>query len=249
MHAAEDDLPIGMEIPHILSSRQAQWGDLNVAVANIAIHDATDFFTAKLPDGRCPCPHCPRLPPSSAARPPPAPARGDCRPDAGFTAGRDSRRAGGSASRSTAEASPPHRRAGPRSARGRPGPPPHRHCVFRGRPARSPQPHPAPRPAHRAASVSVPAATAGDWVHEGTGPGPGCAREPRRRRHHPGDGAGQSGGTTAHARRRYAATRASEDVDTLCQPGMPVPSPVLRETTIIRSIEVRDRGGRFAGRS
>ena len=31
--------------------------------------------------------------------------------------------------------------------------------------------------------------------------------------------------------------------------GMPVPSPVLRETTIIRSIEVRDRGGRFAGRS
>ena len=57
MHAAKDDLPIGMEIPDILISRQAQWGDLSVAVANIAIHDATEFFAAKLPDGRCPCPH------------------------------------------------------------------------------------------------------------------------------------------------------------------------------------------------
>ena len=57
MHAAKDDLPIGMEIPDILTSRQAQWGDLSVAVANIAIHDATEFFAAKLPDGRCPCPH------------------------------------------------------------------------------------------------------------------------------------------------------------------------------------------------
>jgi hypothetical protein len=57
MHAAKDDPPIGMEIPDILTSRQAQWGDLNVAVANIAIRDATEFFAAKLPDGRCPCPH------------------------------------------------------------------------------------------------------------------------------------------------------------------------------------------------
>jgi hypothetical protein len=57
MHAAKDDLPSGMEIPGILTSRQAQWGDLSVAVANIAIHDATEFFAAKLPDGRCPCPH------------------------------------------------------------------------------------------------------------------------------------------------------------------------------------------------
>jgi hypothetical protein len=57
MHAAKDDLPIGVEIPSIFTSRQAQWGDLSVAVANIAIHDATEFFAAKLPDGRCPCPH------------------------------------------------------------------------------------------------------------------------------------------------------------------------------------------------
>ena len=57
MHAAQDDLPIGMEIPSILTRREAQWGDLSVAVANIAIHDATEFFAAKLPDGRCPCPH------------------------------------------------------------------------------------------------------------------------------------------------------------------------------------------------
>ena len=57
MHAVKDDLPSGMEIPGILTSRQAQWGDLSVAVANIAIHDATEFFAAKLPDGRCPCPH------------------------------------------------------------------------------------------------------------------------------------------------------------------------------------------------
>ena len=56
MHAAKNDLPIGMEIPNILTSRQAQWGDLNVAVENIAIGDATGFFAAKLPDGRYPCP-------------------------------------------------------------------------------------------------------------------------------------------------------------------------------------------------
>jgi len=57
MHAAKDDLPSGMEIPGIFTSRKAQWGDLSVAVANIAIDDATEFFAAKLPDGRCPCPH------------------------------------------------------------------------------------------------------------------------------------------------------------------------------------------------
>lgn len=32
MHAAKNDMPVGMEIPNILTSRQAQWGDLNVAV-------------------------------------------------------------------------------------------------------------------------------------------------------------------------------------------------------------------------
>jgi hypothetical protein len=46
-----------MEIPNILTSRQAQWGEMNVAVENIAIGDATDFFAAKLRDGRCLCPH------------------------------------------------------------------------------------------------------------------------------------------------------------------------------------------------
>ena len=57
MHAAKDDLPSGIEIPDILTSRHAQWGNLSVVVANIAIHDATEFFAAKLPDGRCLCPH------------------------------------------------------------------------------------------------------------------------------------------------------------------------------------------------
>ena len=57
MHAAKNDLPVGMEIPSILTSRRAHWGELNVAVENIAIGDATGFFAAKLPDGRCECPH------------------------------------------------------------------------------------------------------------------------------------------------------------------------------------------------
>jgi len=57
VHAARNEMPIGMEIPNILTSRQAQWGGLNVAAETIAIGDATDFFAAKLPDGRCPCPH------------------------------------------------------------------------------------------------------------------------------------------------------------------------------------------------
>jgi hypothetical protein len=57
VHAAKNDMPIGMEIPNILTSRQAQWGDLNLAVENIAIGDATGFFAAKLPNGRCQCPH------------------------------------------------------------------------------------------------------------------------------------------------------------------------------------------------
>ena len=57
MHAAKNDLPVSMEIPGALTSRQAQWGDLNVAIESIAIGDATDFFAAKLPGGRCQCPH------------------------------------------------------------------------------------------------------------------------------------------------------------------------------------------------
>ncbi len=57
MHAAKNDLPIGMEIPGVLTSRQACWGDMNVAVESIAIGDPTDFFAAKFSDGRCPCPH------------------------------------------------------------------------------------------------------------------------------------------------------------------------------------------------
>ena len=57
VHAAKTDLPVGMEIPDILTSRQAQWGDMNVEFVNIAIGDATEFFAAKLPDGRFQCPH------------------------------------------------------------------------------------------------------------------------------------------------------------------------------------------------
>jgi len=56
MHASKNDLPAGMEIPDQYTSRQTQWADFNVELANIAIGDATEFF-AKLPDGRCQCPH------------------------------------------------------------------------------------------------------------------------------------------------------------------------------------------------
>ena len=37
MRAAKNDLPVGMEIPNILTSRQAQWGDLNLAPGHIPV--------------------------------------------------------------------------------------------------------------------------------------------------------------------------------------------------------------------
>lgn len=55
----------------------------------------------------------PRSPPASAGWSPPAPAQGDRRPDAGWPLPGSHQRASGSASRSTAGASSPHRRAGP----------------------------------------------------------------------------------------------------------------------------------------
>ena len=57
MHAAKDDFPVCFEIPGVLTSRQARWGDLNVAVEHRAIGDPTDFLAAQLPGGRCQCPH------------------------------------------------------------------------------------------------------------------------------------------------------------------------------------------------
>ena len=56
MRAAKADLPVASEFPGF-ESRQAQWGDINVAVETIAAGlDATEMFAA-LPDGRCQCPH------------------------------------------------------------------------------------------------------------------------------------------------------------------------------------------------
>ena len=57
MHAAREDLPASIVVPGVLTSRHAQWGDINVAIERIAVGDATDFFAARLPDGRCLCPH------------------------------------------------------------------------------------------------------------------------------------------------------------------------------------------------
>jgi hypothetical protein len=56
MRAARTDLPVATEIPGF-TSRQAQWGEFNVAVETIAGGlDATEMFRS-LPDGRCQCPH------------------------------------------------------------------------------------------------------------------------------------------------------------------------------------------------
>ena len=56
MRATKTDLPVAMEMPGF-SSRQTEWGEHNVAFETIAGGmDATEMF-AKLPDGRCQCPH------------------------------------------------------------------------------------------------------------------------------------------------------------------------------------------------
>lgn len=56
MRATKDDLPVAVEMPGF-TSRQAQWGEHNVAFESIAGGmDATELF-AKLPGGRCQCPH------------------------------------------------------------------------------------------------------------------------------------------------------------------------------------------------
>ena len=56
MRASKTDLTVASEFPGF-ESRQAQWGDFNVAVETIAAGmDATEMFAA-LPDGRCQCPH------------------------------------------------------------------------------------------------------------------------------------------------------------------------------------------------
>src|SRR5262245_22163284 len=57
MHAARDDLPAAIVVPGALTSRHVRWGDLHVAVERIAVGEATDFFAARLPSGRCDCPH------------------------------------------------------------------------------------------------------------------------------------------------------------------------------------------------
>ena len=76
MRATKTDVPVAMEMPGF-SSRQTEWGDLNVAFEAIAGGmDATDMF-AKLPDGRCQCPHWGYVaegPPSRQVR---RPRRGD----------------------------------------------------------------------------------------------------------------------------------------------------------------------------
>ena len=56
MHAGRDGLSVASEGPGY-ESRQAEWGDFNVAFETIAGgSDATQSF-AVLPAGRCQCPH------------------------------------------------------------------------------------------------------------------------------------------------------------------------------------------------
>jgi hypothetical protein len=56
MRATRTDLPVAAEMPGF-ESRQAQWGDFNVAIESIAGGmDATELFAA-LPGGLCNCPH------------------------------------------------------------------------------------------------------------------------------------------------------------------------------------------------
>jgi hypothetical protein len=55
-HVSKNDLPVVSEMPGV-ESRQAEWGELNVAIETIAGGmDATELFRS-LPDGRCQCPH------------------------------------------------------------------------------------------------------------------------------------------------------------------------------------------------
>lgn len=56
MRATRNDLDVTAEMPGF-ESRQAKWGDFNVAIETIAAGmDATELF-ATLPGGRCSCPH------------------------------------------------------------------------------------------------------------------------------------------------------------------------------------------------
>lgn len=55
-HTSKNDLPVASDMPGF-ESRQAEWGELNVAIETIAAGmDATEMF-ASLPGGRCQCPH------------------------------------------------------------------------------------------------------------------------------------------------------------------------------------------------
>ncbi len=56
MHAGKEGLSVASDAPGY-ESRQAEWGDFNVAFETIAGGlDATEPFSV-LPDGRCQCPH------------------------------------------------------------------------------------------------------------------------------------------------------------------------------------------------
>ena len=56
MRAANHELPVASEMD-VGVSRQAEWGDMNVAIESWAAGlDTTEMFKP-LPDGRCQCPH------------------------------------------------------------------------------------------------------------------------------------------------------------------------------------------------
>src|SRR5215208_5706752 len=55
MRANRSDLPVAAEMPGF-TSRQSEWGTMNVAIESIGPMDATEMFKS-LPDGRCQCPH------------------------------------------------------------------------------------------------------------------------------------------------------------------------------------------------
>lgn len=56
MHGSKHSLPVALEGACIVS-RQAEWGDLNVALETALVGTDMAALFRGLPDNRCPCPH------------------------------------------------------------------------------------------------------------------------------------------------------------------------------------------------
>src|SRR5688572_27370922 len=56
MHGSQHELPVTLDVAQIVS-RQAEWGDLNVALEAAAAGTDTAALFRGLPDDRCPCQH------------------------------------------------------------------------------------------------------------------------------------------------------------------------------------------------